>query len=443
MKRLSIAILIAILIILAFLPQILSTPLGKPIFEKALARTFNASVSISTLRLSWLGPQRLQQIAISNEEISGSIDVLESDVPLWSLSQFGRTFLLKNGSFSFLAYEGARISQVEAQIADRDIHATGIAAQGGHFSLNGQIYSKNDFDLVADLSGMPSPFLDQLLGAKGMLSSALGPSFNSSATAIYNQTEGKLKFDLSSSNAQIALEGRIAPNALLLTKPLTASLTLSPELSQALKARTSFTITDAKNPFLLRIAPEGTSIPLLPFSLDRLEVGNGTLDLGQVVCEKVPGIVSFLALLHSGPSASSQVPVWFTPLAFSISKGLLNAGRVDALIANSIHACAWGKVNLPASKLDLILGIPADTLENSLGIKGLSRNYVLKIPVRGSIQNPEFTTGPAAAKIAALLAGQQMTDKTGPFGGLFNRINPLASEGQDAPPANRPFPWEK
>ena len=275
------------------------------------------------------------------------------------------------------------------------------------------------------MKGMPSPILDQLLGAKGMLSSALGPLVDLSATALYNKSEGKLKLDLSSSNAQLAVEGQIAQNTLLLSKPLTASLTLSPALSQALSQRASFTIVQAKNPFLLRIDTTGTSIPLFPFSLDRLEIGNASLDLGQVVCDGVPGIISFLSLLHRGQLASSQVPIWFTPVSFSIDKGLLNAGRIDALIANSVHVCAWGKVDLISSNLDMILGIPSDTLESALGVQGLSRNYVLRIPVQGTIQKPELDTGPAAAKITAFLARTADYKKDRCFWGLVQSNQPF------------------
>ena len=35
-----------------------------------------------------------------------------------------------------------------------------------------------------------------------------------------------------------------------------------------------------------------------------------------------------------------------------------------------------------------------------IGVRNLSYNYVLKIQLQGSIQNPKFDTGPAAAKIA-------------------------------------------
>ena len=60
-----------------------------------------------------------------------------------------------------------------------------------------------------------------------------------------------------------------------------------------------------------------------------------------------------------------------------------------------------------------------------------------------SLQNPEISTGPAAAKIATLLAGQQLSKKAGPFGTLIDKVNPLNLDDQDAPPPNRPFPWEK
>ena len=483
-----------LIVLIACLPKILSTSLGKPLFEKVLSQKFDASISIGKLRLTWFGPQSLQQITIASEQINGSIDALESNVPLWQLGHFGDAFLLKQGTFSFSPLNGS-LTEVNGQIAGRTIHFTGNASGGGHFQISGKIDGKQQFDLAFDCKGIPSPLLDQIvhvyrdplgfvnfggpqsgsgfddreeshiaaiwptrdrqkmgrsdgrknsqdLTGRGIeLSAALGPTFDLVGSVFYSEKQGKMECDLSSNYAKLSGKGEIAHNALLLTRPLKCSLAFSPELGRALQTKMPFTLIGAKNPFLLTIDPTGTSIPLFPFSMDQLEIGSAKLDLGQILCEGMPSIVSFLAILHR--SAPSPIPIWFTPVSFSIDHGILQMGRIDALLANAVHACAWGRVDLPSQTLDMTLGIPADTLAGSLGINNLSRNYVVKIPVRGSLQNPEFSTGPAAAKIAQMLAGQQLTKKTGVFGNILDKINPLTGDDGDAPPPNRPFPWER
>jgi hypothetical protein len=440
MRKTLIGLLIA-LALLAFLPQFLSSSFGKPFFERALDKKFNAKVAIGSLHLSWFGPQAFEKTEFSSPDLNGSIESASSNVPLWHLSEFGNGFTLKSGFFSFPRYGALSIGPVNAQVAGHDVQVEGKASQGGFFNINGKIYSKTDFDIAAKFHAMPSSPLDQLLKAKGILSASLGPTFDLSMTALYNQGEGHLDADLSSPNSKAALRGQIAQDALLLKEPFTASLNFTQDLSQAIERR----VLEAKNPITLRIETTGASIPLNPFFLGRLEIGQATLDLGQLVCTGLHPLISLFALLNKSPIASSTDLVWFTPVECALNKGTLTLGRIDALIANSVHLCGWGDVQLPGGTLDMRLGIPADTLEQSLGITSLSRNYVLQIPVHGTMQDPKLDTGPAAAKIAAFVAGKQifkLSKKTGVLEGLFNQV-PLSQEDKEVPPAKRPFPWEK
>lgn len=456
MRKTLIGLLIA-LALLAFLPQFFSSSFGKPFFERALDKKFNAKVAIGSLHLSWFGPQAFEKTEFSSLDLNGSIERASSNVPLWHLSEFGNGFTLKSGFFSFPRYGTLSIGPVNAQVAGHDVQVEGKASQGGSFNINGKIYSKTDFDIAAKFHAMPSSPLDQLLKAKGILSASLGPTFDLSMTALYNQGEGHLDADLSAPHLKAALRGQIAEDALLLKEPFTASLNFTKDLSQAIERR----VLEAKNPIALRIETTGASIPLFPkddassgaplgallnpFFPERLEIGQATLDLGQLVCTGLHPLISLFALLNKAPIASSTDLVWFTPVEFAVNKGTLALGRIDVLIANSIHLCGWGDVQLSGGTLDMRLGIPADTLEQSLRIRSLSRNYVLQIPVHGTVQDPKLDTGSAAAKIGAFVAGKQiskLSKKTGVLGGLFNQA-PLSQEDTEVPPAKRPFPWEK
>lgn len=443
MRKILTACLIALAIFVIFLPQILSTSIGKPFFERALGKKFDLSLTIGSLHLSWFGPQSFQKVQFSNSDMKGSIESLESNVPFWSLSQFGNAFSLKNGFFSFPKYGDLSIGPVEALIAGHDVKASGIASQGGRFNLNGKIYSKTDFDLVAEFSQMPTTPFDPLLKTNGFFSATLGATFNLNTTIVYNQGEGHIAGELSSPNARALLDAQIAQDSLLLKRPLDLTLHLSPELGLKLGGQ----IIEAKNPITLRVDTAGTTIPIAPFALERLEIGHATLNLGQLVCRELHPLITLFALLNRGSLASSTAVIWFTPIDFSIDTGLFRMGRIDALIAYAIHLAAWGNIDLLTSKLDMRLGIPADTLALTLGIQSLSRNSVLQIPVHGTIQNPDCDTGSAAAKIAALVAGKQilnkLSKKTGPLGGLLNQVSPSLGDDETAPPPKRPFPWEQ
>jgi hypothetical protein len=444
MKKIFILLAFILATLTFFLPQMLSMSWAKLQFEARVGKKIGAEVSIGTLELTWFGPQKFKKVELKNSEMTGSIESIESHVPLWSLSQFGDAFSLQNGRLNFTRYNNLSIEEIEATIQGQDISAEGIASQGGSFSVHGKIYSKTDFDLVANFQAIPSPPLDFILKTKGFFSAAVGSTFDLSSTFVYNRGEGKLRADFSSPNAKALLDGQISQDALTLNQPLLLTLLFSPELSRALGGR----ILEAKNPITLQIETAGASIPLAPFALDRLEIGKATLTLGQLIFTELHPLISLFALLNSAPLTSSTGIIWFTPVAFSIAKGLLHMGRVDALIANAVHLCGWGNADLSNDELDMKLGIPADTLETSLGIKGLSRKYVLQIPVRGHLEDPKFETSGAAATIAALVAGKQLSNtlskKTGVFGGLLNQIGKVGqvSDDPNVPPPNRPFPWE-
>ncbi len=49
----------------------------------------------------------------------------------------------------------------------------------------------------------------------------------------------------------------------------------------------------------------------------------------------------------------------------------------------------WGEIDPKSDRIDMWLGIPAASL-SQLGIKGYSREAMLPISVKGSLQKPEI-----------------------------------------------------
>ncbi len=240
-----------------------------------------------------------------------------------------------------------------------------------------------------------------------------------------------------SQGGSFQLQGRVAENRLTLTQPFSGSLQLTEEMLQALNGR----VIDAKNPITLQLSA-GSVFPLTSFSWEKILISQGTLELGQLICHGFPSMTSFFAMLNHTSIINRTAPIWFTPIRFSLKEGFLTIHRTDALIAGAIHVCGWGIISLPSTKIEGVFGLPADTLENSLGITGLSHSYVLQIPVRGTVDKLKFKSDSATAKIAALVTAQQLAKKTGPFSPLINRATG-PKEDENTPKPFRPFPWEK
>lgn len=435
-------------IVIFFLPQIASTSFGKSLFLSALKSRFGGEISIQRLQLSWLGPQHFEQIAFSKPEIAGTIGTLDSKVQLWNIAEMDSSFEVQTGFISFPLHGGATIDNIRASFSGNTLSISG-STQGGAIAINGKIFSREDFDLHANLSKVPTaalnPWLSKMPQFKKAAPQLLGDLFSLTGSLAYNQNEGFLTVDLSSSNLQTYCKATIAEDILTLNEPLTGTFRLNHSLSQTLLAQINplfITGIEAENPIVFRIGSKNFSCPLRSFSIGNLKIGQGMIDLGKIRCKNGKSLFAILSLLKSNRlSGSEEMEAWFTPLQFKVEKGELEADRMDALFADSIHLCTWGKIDLVHNLLDMYLGLPSDTLARSFGIQNLPRNYVLKIPIEGSPQNPEIGTKAAAAKIGALIAAQQIPKKGSIFGGLFNAFAG-GREDESVPPPHRPFPWE-
>ncbi|NDD59048.1 MAG: hypothetical protein EBZ47_07370, partial [Chlamydiae bacterium] len=207
----------------------------------------------------------------------------------------------------------------------------------------------------------------------------------------------------------------------------------------------------SSNPITFEVQPAGVSIPLTSFSLAKLTIPDIRIELGQVQCSNEGNLNITLGLLKSVQlSQNKYLNLWFTPIDMHIKNGVIDMDRADILIAETFDICLWGKINPITDKVNMYLGLTADCLSKAFGISELPDDYVLQIPLTGSLKDVKINTGKATAKVAALLAWQQASragaNAAGPAGGalgkLMNKLGSLPLNDSDTPKANRPFPWE-
>jgi hypothetical protein len=175
-----------------------------------------------------------------------------------------------------------------------------------------------------------------------------------------------------------------------------------------------------------------------------VKIVRGKLSVGRIRLQQADYLSGLSIFLKTNKLDTDQVDVWLGRIDFSLENGRLDLARVDALFANSIHLCAWGQTDILRQTLDMILGVPADTLSKSFGIRNVSSKYVLQIPMTGTYQNPQLDTGSATAKIAAIVASGSVQKQGGVLGGVAGIINQAAQE-KSPPPVSPypPFPWDK
>ncbi|MBS0626250.1 MAG: hypothetical protein JSS32_09390 [Verrucomicrobia bacterium] len=448
--------LIALLVILAafifLFPFIASTPNGRWLFIKFAEKKTGAKIEMASLQLSWMGPQKFEGVKFQGPKIDGSWESLSTQSPLWKLSKLQGEFVLTGGNFSFHTLSQAQIENVQATIQGTEFTAIGRTRQGntiGSFQIQGTAEKlPSDFSLEGNVTSMPTLIVDQLADAKGLLVEAFGPTFSAQGSITSKQRAGSLDLSFTSPNGKSDIHGDFDGKNLTLRQPLTLSLRLSSALSAALLKDVNplfLTGAQARDPIQLRVQPDQFSFPYARFEWKNLSVGQATLDMGRVRVQNGSTLQSIMSLLQNSRFRDNrEMNAWFTPVDFQIKNGVIDSGRLDALLGDSVHVCTWGRINMNTDQLDMYLGLPADTLSNSFGIQGFNPDYVLKIPIRGTTKNPELQSGPAAAQIAAMAAAQNLPlPKAGKIiGKVFSAAAQLKND-PEVPPAKRPFPWER
>lgn len=436
-----------------FAPKIASTGFGKVVAVKTLEVKTKAHIEMQALHLSWFGPQKIEGLQVANDQIFGSCEEFVAYEPLWRLGIFKGLFTIREGYLRVKSPSGeeAVLEMVKASLNSSEFTASGTSRQGdlrGTFAVTGKTEGfPKTFALEGKLLSIPSLFIDLWIPSEYKAAEILGDFFNANGSLQVDGEKALLNLSLSSPNSHLEAVATLDGKMIRLEKPLSASFKLTPALSQTLVKEINplfLTAVRSQSPVRLDISSENFELPYDPFVFEQLRIESATLDMGRVVVRKGASLQSLLQLLQSRKMGKSEeMNAWFTPVSFQVQDGTLYTGRLDALLADSIHICSWGKVNLLNEKLNMYLGLPADTLNRSFGITGLSSDYVLKIPLRGTISNPDLQSGQAVAQIASMAATQKLPIPK--VGKMFEAITKTASQlknDKDVPPAKRPFPWE-
>jgi len=392
-----------LVLLIALIPTIASTSLGKPFFTRWLESKSHGKVEIGKLSLSWLGPQKFKDIQWSRDGVVAVAPELQIKAPFWS---FSGPFLLENGSIS---YKNGKIENIESKLEGNDFSLTGVSADG-HIDLKGEVISEKKFNIGVEVKNFPTIVIDH------DFSKIVGPTLDLQGRV----TEKLVNLDIHSLNFETTLLANWTNEGLTLDQPLRAAIKLTPHLSEMMLKNTNpllITGLYAEKPLILNLSNQNFLLPL-PYSLKKLSA-RGILEVGEVFCRNGKTLASIASLIDI--KISSMMRVWCTPISFQIIDGIMKTTRMDALVSDHIHVCTWGEIDLINDQIKMELGLNRDTLEKYFGLKNLPINFVIPIPIRGTTSNPQINGKKALSQIAKAF--------------LFKQ--------DGIPPAKRPFPWEK
>jgi hypothetical protein len=334
--------------------------------------------------------------------------------------------------------------QLAAQISPKDeLH---LDIKGSALNLDAVIADGGNYRITADADNFPITRVCHFVcfnpEMREKVEAVLGNRVTGRVSAHVRDWSGSLVADIMGDNGKIILDGRLNHGTLTLNAPITAELKLTQKLGREVLEELFplFSgVIHGEQPVSLRIAPEGFSFPLNPFSVDQVRIQNAELDLNKVVFSNEGELGSILTLLN--PKNEDQLLVWFTPLYFSMENGTLQLSRIDLLIMNEYPIATWGKVNFVKDKVNITIGLTARAIEQAFNAKSLPPKYMLQLSLKGPINDAKIDRSKAAAKISSLIAKTQ-----GIEGNLLGTVIDVASgnlkEDKPPKPTTDPLPWD-
>jgi hypothetical protein len=284
-------------------------------------------------------------------------------------------------------------------------------------------------DIKVDVNELPVSLLDILADTNTMLTSVLGDRMKITGTAKVDLAKKNGPFNLVTASplSSAKLDAAMVDGLLQLKEPATAELEVTPALAKYTLAKMNPLLAhavSADRPVTFTVRKENFEIPVDPYDVKRIEVGEAKAEFGTVILENSGVLQALLALLKTG--SGNRLTATTTPVLAQVKNGIATYERTDIILDNKISVATWGNIDLVQDQVNMVLGLPAETLDKVLNIDGLSADYVMQIPVEGSTSSPKVNWQKAGRDIALLLSSSRLDQNLPGAGSLLQGSSPAA-----------------
>ncbi|MES2344877.1 MAG: hypothetical protein V4494_02940, partial [Chlamydiota bacterium] len=399
---------------------------------------FNFVVTEKSYFLIDNGPLKLKQPAVCSLQIeemhwpvltvkkTGSL--LER-IPVsafnWNLMRFKGELLLKELEYQQFSLSNTKLNFEKRENISFDLNSN-LSPQG-QINVTGEMTGAHTSQIKvhAFIKDFPTIILDlfsRLLGQSDIsFLPVFGKTLNVQVGLDLNDFNGPVTLNLTSDNTRVSCAGNVDHGYLTLSESLYAQVLMTPELSALILKRLnllSIKEITSKSPITLEISSSGFLLPIQPFNPSKLFIKKAKLELGKISCRNEGNINTTLSLLKwTKTGKGDTLKLWFAPCDFSIKQGIVTLERTEILLADSLDIAMWGNIDLPGRYVNATLGLTASALSAAFGLKKLPKDYVLRVPMKGPMDNVTIDTNSATTKIALLLAWQQKDLATSLGGG--------------------------
>ncbi len=271
----------------------------------------------------------------------------------------------------------------------------------------------------------------------------IGARVTGTAELQLHGPDGHIKANLLGDSGRFDLDGQINQRVLTLNRSLALELQVTPQLRQGLLREVAPYMVSARStdkPIRFTVDPLGFALPL-DTGLRGVRIAKATLDLGKVDIDNNSQLGVVMGILsNKREKADGTFKVWFTPLHLSLNDGVLKFSRMDALIAERFPVAMWGKIDVPKDRVRMTIGITATALREAYALANVNDNYMLQLPLTGSIDNATVDKGRATARITALVAQSHGTTEGDVIGGVLDLLGGSLQDDKVPPPSD-PIPW--
>lgn len=308
----------------------------------------------------------------------------------------------------------------------------------GHLDLG-----NGSFCVQGNLKHFPVGILAKLISGDekvaDTMEAILGSQVEGDIHAEMINHQGPVHVHLKGLNGQCEMDGKIVDSVLLLNKPITASLKVTPQLEHAVLREylpILGSVVEAEKPIELSIPVAGFKLPLKSPSLADLQFQQAELKLDKMLFVKDGPLGKIVSVL--GVQAPKFI-VWFTPIYFSMEQGTIAMHRADMLVADTYPLAAWGNVNLNSEELDLTIALSEISLKNAFNIE--TGNW-FKIPVRGSLHHPKIDLAVITTYVASLTAASKAGAPGKFLGSVIEKAADFIAADPIPDPSTSPLPWQ-
>jgi hypothetical protein len=281
----------------------------------------------------------------------------------------------------------------------------------------------------AEAADLPSEIADALMGMSGRLAIAIGPSMSANVTSeAFSPRGGRLEARLDATNGFLHAKLMGEDGALRSdpATPVTAELTVTPELRQAILAPIHPIFADVRTVEQpIRLTMTNAVLPM-DGDVARLD-GHVEITSGAVELDSGSTMLLILSLFKG--SDKSTLPGFIEPIVIDIHQGVVTYDRF-AMKIDKYTLAYQGTVDLVQGTLDLRTEVPLEGLAMSVEeLRGYADKIIVPIVTRGTLtehkteMDPEFDLGRAALDAGFKGAlGELLGDEKNPIGDILGDI---------------------